>query len=484
MRCVYRLAAALVALPVLTMCGGSSSSGTSQPGPVGPDSVVPGHDWRTFGWDVGRSSASTAPSPITASNVGSMRRQQVKLEGTVDASAIYLSDVQVNGTAHDVFIVTTTYGKTIAVNANTGVILWTYTPSGYSSWAGSSQVTTATPVADPDRQFVYAASPNGQVQKISVANGSSVWSTAITQLPQREKVGSPLAYFAGRIIAVVGGYDGDTPQYQGHVAILDAGSGQLTHVWNALCSDQLALIMPSQCAQSGAAIWGRAGAVVDSSTGDIYVATGNGLWDGAKNWGDAILRLDSSATHLLGNFTPTNTATLAADDADLGSTSPAILGGGYVAQGGKDGQIRLLTISGMAGASPHMDGEVESVSTPSGSGLFTALAVLQSSGGTSLFAADNGATSAWTLSGGHLTNGWHNGNAGTSPVVAGGLVYVYDPGGALRVYQATSGALVATLSCGSGHWNSPIVIDGKIALPEGSANDHQMSGTLDIWRLP
>jgi hypothetical protein len=42
---------------------------------------------------------------------------------------------------------------------------------------------------------------------------------------------------------------------------------------------------------------------------------------------------------------------------------------------------------------------------------------------------------------------------------------------------------VTTLACGAGHWNSPIVVDGRIALPEGDANDHRTSGVLDIWRL-
>jgi hypothetical protein len=284
---------------------------------------------------------------------------------------------------------------------------------------------------------------------------------------------------------VTGGYIGDAPPYQGHVAVLDAGSGQLLHVWNGLCSGQPVLISGSQCAQSGAAIWGRAGAVIDSATGDIYVATGNGLWDGQTNWGDAILRLDSSATVILGNYTPTNTANLAAQDLDLGSTAPALLGGGDVAQGGKDGSIRVVPASAMTGAAPHTGGEAQVVSTPSGTDLFTALTVLRTSGGTSLFAADGGATEAWTLSGGRLSSAWHNGNAGTSPVVAGGLLFVYDPGGGgLRVYQPASGTLVVTLPCGGGHWNSPIVADGRIVLPEGNGNNHQTSGILDIWRTP
>ena len=74
--------------------------------------------------------------------------------------------------------------------------------------------------------------------------------------------------------------------------------------------------------------------------------------------------------------------------------------------------------------------------------------------------------------------------AGTSPVVAGGLLWVYDPGGALDVYEPTSGKVIAVLPAGRGHWSSPIVTDGRVALPEGDANQHRTSGVLDIYRLP
>jgi hypothetical protein len=100
-----------------------------------------------------------------------------------------------------------------------------------------------------------------------------------------------------------------------------------------------------------------------------------------------------------------------------------------------------------------------------------------------LFAADNGGTAAWTLSSGRLQQSWKNGNGGTSPVIAGGLLYVYDPGGGLRVYVPQTGKEITTLESGSGHWNSPIVVDGRIALPEGNANRRSDRGTLDIWRL-
>ncbi len=443
-----------------------------------------GHDWTQFGFDLARSSAAPTPTGITAANVASMRRQQVSIDGTVDATAIYLSGVRVNDATRDVLVVTTTYGKTIALDADGGGVLWEYTPPGFDGWAGSARITNATPVADPDREHVYAASPDGRVEKLTLANGRQVWSTPITLLPEREKIASPLSVFHGHVIAMTGGYIGDAPTYQGHVAILDAGTGHLLHVWNSLCSDRAGLIQPTSCDQSGSAIWGRAGAVIDTATGDIYVATGNGRWDGRTNWGDATLVLDSDATHLVANETPTNTDELDETDADVGSTSPALLGDGYIAQGGKDGRIRILELSQISGAAPHRGVEVQAVPTPSGDRLFTAPAVWHSGSTTWMFVADKDGTAAFTMSHGHLQSMWTNRYAGTSPVVAGGLLYVYDPLGALRVYDPESGHQVADLQCGSGHWNSPIVADGKIVLPEGNANRHDTHGVIDIWRLP
>ena len=357
-------------------------------------------DWTRFGWDAGRSSAPSTPVGITAANLRSLERQQVVIDGTVDAAAIYLHGAVVQGRTVDVFFVTTTYGKTLAIDARSGAILWEHTPPEYGSWAGSYRMTTATPVADPDRAHVYAASPDGRIQKLAVADGHVVWSTAITTLPRREKIASPLNYFRGRVIATTGGYIGDAPPYQGHVAVLDGASGRLLHVWNSLCSDRPALLDPDTCSASGSAIWGRAGAVIDSTTGSIFVATGNGPWDGRSDWGDAVLELDSNATRLLGNYTPVNTADLEARDADLGSTSPVLLDGNLIAQGGKDGSIRLLDWSLMRGTTPHQGGERQVVS--SGAARFTAPAVLRSGAATWLFAADNGGTAAWTLHDGEL----------------------------------------------------------------------------------
>jgi outer membrane protein assembly factor BamB len=461
-----------------------ASHDSTQPPNGQPPSASSTHDWTRFGLDAARSNASTDPTGIDSTNVKTMKRQQVLLDGTVDASPIYLHGVQVNGAAHDVFVVTSTYGKTYAIDANDGSVLWKFTPDGYNGVAGSYQVTTATPVTDPDRQSVYAASPDGNIRKLALADGRVVWTTSITKLPVREKIASALNFDRGHVIAVTGGYIGDAPPYQGHVAIIDAASGKLLSVWNALCSDKAGLIDPNSCPESDAAIWGRAGAVVDPATGDIFVATGNAKWDGQTYWGDAVIELDPNATRIVGNYTPSNTDQLNDGDIDVGSTSPVLLGNGIVAQGGKDGTIRVLAADAIRQSGAHRGGEAQSSATPSGNALFSAPAVWHAPDGTTwMFAADGAATAAWTVNAGQLQQAWKKPNRGTSPVLAGGLLYVFDPNGGLRVYQPQSGVLVTTLDCGGGHWNSPIIVDGMIAIPDGNSNSHATGGTLNIFRL-
>lgn len=445
---------------------------------------VPARNWPMFGGDLQSTSANPDATGITAANVRRLSRRQIELDGLVDASAIYLHGATIRGAQHDAIFVTTSYGKTLALDAASGDVLWEYTPASYQGLAGTRQFTNSTPVADPDSRSLYAASPDGYIEKLAVSDGRVLWRTAITELPLREKMDSPLKLLHGRVIAVTGGYIGDRPPYQGHVAVLDVASGKLLQVWNSQCSNRTGLLQPSACPQTQSAIWGRAGAVIDPSDGRIFIATGNGDWNGTTDWGDTVVELNSSATAMLGNYTPTNTRELNDDDLDLGSASPVLLGGDLIAQGGKDGRIRLLSRQAIAGTTPHKGHELQIVATPGATDLFAQPAVWRHGDQLWMFAADNGGTAAWQLRGGKLHEIWWHDTGGTSPFEADGLLFVYAPAGGLNVYEAPSGKRIATLPCGPGHWSSPIVVDGRIILPEGNANSRATSGVLDIWSLP
>ena len=447
-------------------------------GPAG-GSTAGGSDWPMFGFDSARQNTGPAATGITAANVGSLHRQQVELPGTVDSSPIYLHAVTVDGKTRDVFFVTTTYGITLAIDASSGKILWRYTPATYSSYEGSAQITTMTPVADPSRTAIYAGAPDGAIRKLSLATGKQVWSTSITRDPTHEKLASALNYANGLLLAATDGYIGDAPPYQGHVVTLNPATGAIVGVWNSLCSNRHRIIQPSTCPASDSAIWGRSAPVVDPSTGDLLVATGNGPFDGKVNWGDSVLVLSANGKRLLEHWTPTNQAQLNQDDLDLGSTAPALLENGYFVQGGKDGLLRLLQLSRLDGPTPATGGELQTVPVPGATDLFSEPATWN---GTWVFLATSSGTAAWVLRSGQLHEAWSNRFGGTSPVVAGGLLYVQWSGD-IRVYTPKTGALVGDLPIGEAHWQSPIVADGRVAAGEGNSNEHQTSGVLDLYRV-
>jgi len=456
------VAAAVVALPA----GAWSAAGG-------------GTDWARFGFDTARHGVGPA-GPLTAANVSHLVRQQVSLDGTVDSSPIYLHGVKVFGTTHDVFFVTTTYGRTEAINAASGKVLWRFTPASYSSLARTAQITNATPVASTDRTAIYAAAPDGNVRKLRISDGKVLWTTSVTRDPTHEKLTSSLNVSRGMVLVTTGGYIGDAPPYQGHVVTLSERTGAIVHVWNSLCSDRHALMTPSTCHSSDSAIWSRNGAAVDPATGDLVVATGNAPWNGSTDWGDSVLVLSPDASKLLRHWTPADQQHLNDADLDLGSTSPALLSGGYAVQGGKDGQLRLLALDRLPGPNAKLGGELQTVSTPGGAALFSEPAVWE---GTWVFVADGSGTQAWRLVGGRLRSVWSNGVSGTSPAIAGNLLFVATAG-AVNVYRAANGSRVASLTLGGElHWQSPVVADGRVAIAEGNANDHATSGVLDIFRL-
>jgi hypothetical protein len=480
---------------LLSACGGASSSATGETAAAAAGVRTSGAalaDWPEFGLDPQRSDATNRPTGITARNVGHLRDRQVSLPGTVDSSPIYLSGVSVAGAAHDVVFVTTSYGRTVAIDAATGRLLWTYTPPGYSRWAGSEQITNSSPTADPDRRFVYSASPNGLIHKLAISSGHEVraggWPASVTRDPTREKLGSALNIAGPNLIATTSGYIGDAPTYQGHVALIDRGSGRLSGVFNTLCANRRSIIVPTSCDQSDSAILSRGGAVVEPGGRRLLISTGNGTWDGRTDFGDSVLELTVPGLKLRQAFTPTNQRELHESDTDLGSSAPALLGQGRVMIAGKDGVIRVLDLNRLDGRAPsghhRLGGELQTLKTPGGGQLFTAPAVWHHGSQTTVYIADDEGTAAFALRRGRLHPLWSNSTPGTSPILAGGLLYVYDPSaGGIDVYDPTAANPIADLPGAVGHWNSPIVVDGHLIEPEGDANDHATSGTLDLFSV-
>ncbi|HVU78567.1 MAG TPA: PQQ-binding-like beta-propeller repeat protein [Gaiellaceae bacterium] len=457
-----RLLLLLVAVPVLAQVTGAS--GASAPA-----------DWGRFGIDASRSNVSP-DATITAANVSRLHRLRVHVDGTIDSSVIYVAK-GVRG--RDAFLFTTTYGKTEAVDADTGRVLWRFTPPAYGRLAGSAQITNATPALSTDRSAVYAAASDGRIRKLRLSDGHVQWTTTITRDPTHEKITSSLNVSRGLVLATTGGYIGDAPPYQGHVVTMAESNGKIHAVWNSLCSDRHALMLPRTCGASDSAIWSRSGAAVDPATGEIVVATGNAPWNGSTNWGDSVLVLSPDGSRLLRHWTPADYQRLNDSDLDLGSTSPSFIGkSGLAVQGGKDGKLRLLNLHRLPGVNAKTGGELQTVALPGSTDQFAQPTVWRDRW---VFVTTGAGTAAWLLQGGRLHAKWSNSTGGTTPVIAGSLMYVAG-NGAVHVYVPTSGHEVASLPTGDNHWQSPIVAEGRVAVAEGNANEHATTGYLDIFK--
>jgi len=467
---------------------------------------LPAADWPTFDDSPQRTGVGPAVTGITAGDLSALRVRVVRIPGVADSSAVELHAVSVAGRVRDVIFLTTTYGRTLAIDPASGRLLWQYVPADIGAYRGSTQITTATPVIDPDRRYVYAASPDGRLHKLRVATGREVtgggWPVRVSYNPRREKLASALNLSGPWLIATTGGYYGDAPTYEGHVVVIDRASGRIVGVFNADCSNIHRLIAPTSACRAdttfgGSAIWARAGAVVEPGSGRLLVATGNGPFNGSTNWGDSVLELSPDARRLLHNWTPRDQAQLDSADADLGSTAPALLPAHHrlqlAVQGGKDGRLALLDLRRLdgttGGAGPRLGGALQQLSAPGAGEVLTAPAVSSIRGRTYVFVADGSGTGAYLLQAArhpHLSLVWQNARAGTSPVLAGGLLYVYDEqAGNLDVYSPASGRLLRSLPAAPGHWSSPIVLGGRIILPTGgSTADNAASSRLFIYHLP
>lgn len=93
---------------------------------------------------------------------------------------------------------------------------------------------------------------------------------------------------------------------------------------------------------SAASIWQSGQGPAADAAGNVYVVTGNGSWDGKRNFSESFLKL-SPRLALLDWFTPTNHLALDAKDIDLNSSGATLIPGTHlVLGGGKEGVLYSL----------------------------------------------------------------------------------------------------------------------------------------------
>ena len=204
---------------------------------------------------------------------------------------------------------------------------------------------TGTPIYDSSNGLVYAVAETTGYHHLLVALNANTGTVTLqrdldnptaSNQPAYNQQRPALAIDGGRVYASFGGLAGDCGAYQGGVVSAPlTGNGPLTS-WHTPTSRE-------------GAVWGTGGPVVGPN-GDLWIANGNGAagpgdpYDGS----DSVTEL-SPALNRLAYFAPATWAADNATDLDLGSTQPALAGGGAVFIVGKRGVGYLLSSTDLGG---------------------------------------------------------------------------------------------------------------------------------------
>ncbi|MFC9790231.1 PQQ-binding-like beta-propeller repeat protein [Rhodococcus sp. NPDC127528] len=432
------------------------------------------------------------------------------LPGPADSPAVYLANVPTAAGPRNLLFLTTKNGTAVAVDARDGTVVWQAQDGPGACRINNGRqpcYTTSAPAVDPSGDFVYSYGLDGRVHKRATGTGTEVtafgWPELATTKPFDEKGSAHLTVATARsgrsyLYVASGGYLGDRGDYQGHLTTIDLATGGQT-VFNTVCSDQAVHFVSApgtpDCGRVQAAVWARPGVVYDPGTDRVYLATGNGAYDGSRNFGDSVLALNPDGTGSGGGpvdfYTPSNQVQLDEGDLDLGSAAPAILPDRattpLAVQAGKDGMLRLLDLADLGGhrrVNPDgTGGEVQIVPVPETGEVLAQPATWRDPEGRSWVFVANGrglsGLEVVTVDGTPaLTSRWTTDGGGTSPIVVDGVVYYLTDAGAVGLDPATGKRIWADNAGDIAlHWQSLVAADGYLYYPDGT-------GQLHADRLP
>jgi outer membrane protein assembly factor BamB len=461
--------------------------------------------WPAFDGGGAKNGVNASETALNASTINNLATAwQITMPDYVDSSMVTASNVTTPQGTKDLIFVNGVSGNLIAYDQATGALIWSHqAPGGITN----NQGTKTTPVIDPSGNFVYHYGNDGKIHKVDITNGQEIttngFPATVSSHVADEKGSGSMSIGNGYVYAILSGYAGDFGHYNGHVAAVNLTNGAVT-VWNATCSN-IHVLEPNvsgqtnYCSSIQSGIWGRAGAVIDPVDGSVYVATGNGPYNantGGQDYGDSIIKLSPDLLTLKDSYTPSSFQNMQDTDQDLGSVSPAILPNiagsntpHLMVQGGKDHAIRLINRDNMSGQGgpAHVGGELQTITGINGDVVPHPVVWTDSGGQIWVFITTTTKTDLYAYkvvtSGGttQLQQVYHNSNAGTSPLMANGLLYLQTNAN-LRVVDPPTGNVLYNsnthgVTLGNAHWESPLVMNGRVFIVDESHNFTALSSS-------
>jgi hypothetical protein len=424
------------------------------------------------------------------------KRVTYPVDGQVYAQPLYLPNLTVGGTAHDVVFAATENDSVYAFDADataTGAPLWktsllpagaTAVPSSFQPCGDMQPIIgiTSTPVIDRATNTMY-------VVAYSQENGGQVYRLHALDVTTGLDRSAPVV-LAASVAGTGNGSVGGVIKFDAHVerqrssllmvngkiyisfaSFCDVGAyhgWMLSYSYNGSSFQQVTAYNNTPAGNDGG-IWGGGGAVDADSAGNIYVLTGNGSFNadtGGTDVGDSFVKYNG-ALQRQDFFTPFNQKCLAQGDVDLGSGGPMLIQSANVMIGaGKEGRPYVVNTTNMGGYTndPNLTcGSAEASRTdidkvqqelPPGTirGMFSVPALWNGPNGQVVYLSSIGApTRAFSFSNGKLsttpTSATANsfGFTGGDPVVSSngtaagtGVLWSIDSSATLRAYDASN----------------------------------------------
>jgi hypothetical protein len=318
----------------------------------------------TYHNDNARTGQNLSETILTPANVNSTHFGSVgflPVDGLVDAEPLYVANLTVGGSSHNVVFVVTENDSVYAFDANSFAQLWHTSVLGPNETAsdnrGCSQVTpvigiTSTPVIDT------SAGTHGTIFLVAMSkdsNGNYYQRLhALDITTGLEQNGSPTLITASYPGTGDNSSDGkvvfDPQQYKERAALL-LQSGVIYTTWASHCDNrpytgwimaysestfqQVAVLNVTPNGYDGAMWMSGDGPAADSS-GNIYFLDANGVFDTNLNssgfpasgdYGNAFVKfsLTGNTLNVLDYFTMSNTVAESGEDEDLGSGGEVLL---------------------------------------------------------------------------------------------------------------------------------------------------------------